>query len=145
MAQTQHYDPRSHHRMSFASARKTFIDGSDTPRAYLEKCIEVIHTRDKDVKAFVSTHIPNARAAADASTGRYRKGRPERILRAGEDAEADRGHARSEHHRGDARPRCAGESAEAWHRAQRHHTRRIRRVDQEGSSAVSMRRSRRLN
>jgi Asp-tRNA(Asn)/Glu-tRNA(Gln) amidotransferase A subunit family amidase len=76
MAQTQHYDPRSHHRMSFAAARKTFIDGTETPRAYLEKCIEVIYARDKDVRAFVSTHIPNARAAADASTERYRKGRP---------------------------------------------------------------------
>jgi Asp-tRNA(Asn)/Glu-tRNA(Gln) amidotransferase A subunit family amidase len=31
---------------------------------------------DLEVKAFVSTHLPNARAAADASTERYRKGRP---------------------------------------------------------------------
>jgi len=76
MAHTQAYDPRSHQRLSFAAARRAFADGSQTPRAYLEKCIEVIETRDKDVKAFVSTHMPNARAAADASTERYRKGRP---------------------------------------------------------------------
>src|SRR4051794_27027793 len=76
MPQTQSYDPRSHQRLSFAAARRAFTDGSDTPRAYLEKCIEVIETRDPEVKAFVSTHIPNARAAADASTERYRNGRP---------------------------------------------------------------------
>ena len=76
MAQFQVYDPKSHPRLSFVSGRAAFADGSDTPRAYLERCIEVIETREKEVKAFVSTHIPNARAAADASTERYRKGRP---------------------------------------------------------------------
>jgi Asp-tRNA(Asn)/Glu-tRNA(Gln) amidotransferase A subunit family amidase len=70
------YDPRSHPRLSFAAARHAFRDGADTPRAFLERCIEVIERRDRDVRAFVSTHIPNARAAADASTERYRAGRP---------------------------------------------------------------------
>ncbi|MEA3026983.1 MAG: hypothetical protein QOF91_2268 [Alphaproteobacteria bacterium] len=76
MAQRAPYDPRSHRRLSFAAARRAFSNGGDTPRAYLERCIAVIETRDKDVKAFVSTHMPNARAAADASTERYRVGRP---------------------------------------------------------------------
>src|SRR5688572_3777880 len=76
LLQTSPYDPRSHSRLSFAAARRSFKDGTDTPRAFLERCIEVIETRDRDVKAFVSTHMPNARAAADESTARYRAGRP---------------------------------------------------------------------
>jgi Asp-tRNA(Asn)/Glu-tRNA(Gln) amidotransferase A subunit family amidase len=70
------YDPRSHSRLSFRAARRSFLDGSDTPRAYLERCIKVLESREREVKAFVSTNIPGVRAAADASTARYRAGRP---------------------------------------------------------------------
>ncbi|MEA3026742.1 MAG: hypothetical protein QOF91_2027 [Alphaproteobacteria bacterium] len=69
------YDPRSR-RASFAEARLSFKAGADTPRAFLERCIEVIETRETEVRAFVCTALPNARAAADASTERYRSGRP---------------------------------------------------------------------
>ena len=67
-------------RPSFAKARRSFADGTDTPRAFLERCIETIERREKDVKAFVFTHLPNARAAADAATKRYKNGRPLSIV-----------------------------------------------------------------
>lgn len=70
------YDPRTHKRPSFRSAVAAFLSGSDNPRAYLERCIETITERDPDVKAFVTTNLPNARAAADASAARYRAGQP---------------------------------------------------------------------
>jgi Asp-tRNA(Asn)/Glu-tRNA(Gln) amidotransferase A subunit family amidase len=70
------YDPRTHTRLSFSAARRRFLDSSDTPRDFLERCIEVISARDPQVRAFVTTHLPNARIAADASTARYRAGRP---------------------------------------------------------------------
>jgi Asp-tRNA(Asn)/Glu-tRNA(Gln) amidotransferase A subunit family amidase len=76
MLAPQTYDARSHPRLSFAAARRAFADGTDTPRDFLERCIEVIEARDREVRAFVTTHLPNARAAADASTARYRAGRP---------------------------------------------------------------------
>lgn len=69
-SQRTSYDPRSHSRLSFADRRRSFMEGSDTPRAFLERCIEMIEHREPEVKAFVSTHLPNARAAADASTSR---------------------------------------------------------------------------
>jgi Asp-tRNA(Asn)/Glu-tRNA(Gln) amidotransferase A subunit family amidase len=80
MAQVMAYHPREYQRLSFATARRAFADGSDTPRDYLERCISVIEARDPDVRAFVSTHMPNARAAADASTARYKAGRPLSIV-----------------------------------------------------------------
>ena len=80
METSRPYDPRSHQRLSFAKARQAFADGSDTPRAFLERCISTIEAREGTVRAFVSTHIPNARAAADASSERYRAGRPLSIV-----------------------------------------------------------------
>jgi Asp-tRNA(Asn)/Glu-tRNA(Gln) amidotransferase A subunit family amidase len=76
MAQTIPYDPRRHPRVSFAALRRAFREGGDTPRACLERCIEVIERRDPQVRAFVSTHLPHARTAADAASERYRDGRP---------------------------------------------------------------------
>ena len=76
MARLLPYDPQSHVRLSFAAARRKFAEGNDTPRAFLERCIDVIAARDSHVRAFVTTHLPNARKAADASTARYRAGQP---------------------------------------------------------------------
>jgi Asp-tRNA(Asn)/Glu-tRNA(Gln) amidotransferase A subunit family amidase len=70
------YDPRSHSRLSFSAARRAFLEGTDTPRAFLERCIKVIETDERHVKAFVTTNIPGARAAANASAARYQAGRP---------------------------------------------------------------------
>lgn len=51
-----------------------FKDGSDSPRAFLERCLEVIEAQEAGVGAFVTLNIEDARAAADASTERWQSG-----------------------------------------------------------------------
>jgi Asp-tRNA(Asn)/Glu-tRNA(Gln) amidotransferase A subunit family amidase len=70
------YDPRDFRALTFYDAVVRFRDGSDSPRAYLERCLETITERDPVVKAFVALNVPGARAAADASTARWKDGRP---------------------------------------------------------------------
>ena len=70
------YDPRTFRGLTFHDATARFRDGSDSPRAYLERSIEIIAAREPVVKAFVHLNEAGARAAADASTGRWRSGRP---------------------------------------------------------------------
>src|SRR5260221_11670239 len=60
----------------FTTVRSRFVAGDDTPRACLERYIERIEWREKEVQAFVALNLDGARAAADASTWRYRAGRP---------------------------------------------------------------------
>jgi Asp-tRNA(Asn)/Glu-tRNA(Gln) amidotransferase A subunit family amidase len=60
----------------FMAARPRFFSGEDSPRAFLERCIERIDAHDATVKAFVCKSYEQARQAADASTERYRKGAP---------------------------------------------------------------------
>jgi Asp-tRNA(Asn)/Glu-tRNA(Gln) amidotransferase A subunit family amidase len=69
------YDPRSFEALSFHDAVPRFRDGSDTPRAYLERCFEAVEAREPVVKAFAARNDDTARAAADESTRRYRAGR----------------------------------------------------------------------
>jgi Asp-tRNA(Asn)/Glu-tRNA(Gln) amidotransferase A subunit family amidase len=57
---------------SYFAAAQTFRDGTDTPRAFLERCIATIETLDPQVGAFVATNLPAARAAADAATARWK-------------------------------------------------------------------------
>src|SRR6202000_1644580 len=47
-----------------------------TPRAYLERCLETIAAREGVVRAWVALNESGARAQADASTQRWRSGRP---------------------------------------------------------------------
>jgi len=70
------YDPREFRALTFHDAVARFRDGSDTPRAYLERCLETIADRDPVVQAFVVVNQAGGRAAADASTGRWKAGRP---------------------------------------------------------------------
>lgn len=70
------YDPRTFRALTFHDATGRFRDGSDGPRAYLERCLEAIAAREPVVKALVATNIPDARNAADASTARWREGKP---------------------------------------------------------------------
>ena len=74
------YDPRAFKALSFYDATPRFRDGSDTPRAYLERCLETIAKREPMVRAFVVLNEPGARAAADASTTRWKEGRPLSII-----------------------------------------------------------------
>jgi len=61
---------------SFSETLSRLRSGRDTPRAYLERCIEVIGAREPRVRAFSTLALDAARAAADASTERYRRGAP---------------------------------------------------------------------
>jgi len=70
------YDPRDFSALTFHDATPRFRAGSDTPRAYLERCIETITAREPVVKAFVVINEAGARAAADASTTRWKAGQP---------------------------------------------------------------------
>jgi len=65
------YDPQTTSLRGFHMHVARFLDGSDTPRAYLDRCIEEIDRREGEVRAFATLNIEGARAAADASTRRY--------------------------------------------------------------------------
>ena len=60
----------------FRDLATSFRDGRDSPRAFLERCIDAIEAREPEVKAFVTLDIEGARSAADAATARWREGRP---------------------------------------------------------------------
>ncbi len=62
--------------VSFARAVVDFTSQRDTPREFLERCIETIERDEARVKAFVVLDLENARRAADAATQRYQAGRP---------------------------------------------------------------------
>src|SRR5712664_3132284 len=62
--------------LTFHDAVRRFTDGNDSPRAYLERCLETIAEREPVVKALVAINETGARAAADASAARWKTGRP---------------------------------------------------------------------
>ena len=70
------YDPVHHPRLSFNNAVASFRAGSDTPRAFLERCLQAYHAQEAQVRAFAYINIEAARRAADASTRRYQQGQP---------------------------------------------------------------------
>jgi Asp-tRNA(Asn)/Glu-tRNA(Gln) amidotransferase A subunit family amidase len=70
------YDPSTHRMLNFHDAAAKFRAGADTPRAYLERCIERIDALDQAVMAFAYLNLERARQAADESNARYKTGRP---------------------------------------------------------------------
>src|SRR5262249_21802885 len=70
------YDPSTHRMLSFHDAVAKFRSGEDTPRAYLERCIERIEALEPAVMAFAFLNLERARKAADESGERYKAGRP---------------------------------------------------------------------
>lgn len=70
------YDPRTFKALTFHDSTPRFREGADSPRAYLERCLEMIKEREPIVKAFVALNEAGARAAADESTARWKAGRP---------------------------------------------------------------------
>ena len=62
--------------LTFHDAACRFGDGNDSPRAYLERCLETIAQREPVVKAFAAINATGARAAADASANRWKAGKP---------------------------------------------------------------------
>lgn len=74
--QTIEYDPHTFKGCTFHDARPAFADSTDTPIAYLERCLDVVAAREPIVKAFASLNEETARAAAEASTKRWKDGNP---------------------------------------------------------------------
>ena len=70
------YDPKTHSLITFHDRVAAFRDGSDTPRAFLERCIEAIEAREDEIMAWARFDPEGARKAADDSTARYRAGAP---------------------------------------------------------------------
>jgi Asp-tRNA(Asn)/Glu-tRNA(Gln) amidotransferase A subunit family amidase len=70
------YDPAIHRMLSFHDAAARFTAGADTPRAYLERCIERIEALEPAVMAFAFLNLQRAREAADQAGARYKAGRP---------------------------------------------------------------------
>lgn len=70
------YDPRTFKGCTFHDARAAFADGTDTPIAYLERCLETVASREPVIQAFASLNEGAARAAAEASTKRWKDGNP---------------------------------------------------------------------
>lgn len=70
------YDPQEAAYLSFATAKRAFTAGSDTPRDFLERCLEQIEIREPQIKAFVRLDLEGARAAADAASERWHRGQP---------------------------------------------------------------------
>lgn len=60
----------------FFNAATGFSAGTDTPRAYLDRCLAVIEEREPEVMAFVHLDVEAAKAQADRSTARWRQGKP---------------------------------------------------------------------
>ena len=73
---TTRYDPNTFKGLTFHDATPQFASGKDTPRDYLERCLDTIAAREPVVKAFVVLNEKNARAAADASAARWKAGTP---------------------------------------------------------------------
>lgn len=73
---TATYDPTGCSMLPFHSALASFESGEDTPLAYLERCLDVIAARDPVVQAWVVVNEEGARRQAEASSQRWRDGRP---------------------------------------------------------------------
>lgn len=61
---------------AFLAASEAFRAGTDTPRAFLERCIEAIDAHEPRIGAFVATDLARAREAADRSGERWKSSRP---------------------------------------------------------------------
>ena len=70
------YDPTSAPALRFHDAVAAFASGGDSPRAYLERCLEAIAARETMVKAYATLNEDSARLAADEATARYQAGQP---------------------------------------------------------------------
>jgi Asp-tRNA(Asn)/Glu-tRNA(Gln) amidotransferase A subunit family amidase len=60
----------------YLAVARNFASGKDTPRQFLEQSINLLELWEPRIGAFVCTNLPQARAAAERSTERWRAGRP---------------------------------------------------------------------
>jgi len=70
------YDPATFKTLTFHDRLANFEAGSDDPRAYLERCLEVVAAEEPVVQAFAYLDEDLARAAADESAARWKAGKP---------------------------------------------------------------------
>jgi Asp-tRNA(Asn)/Glu-tRNA(Gln) amidotransferase A subunit family amidase len=70
------YSPVTFRALTWHDAVSAMRDGTDTPRAYLERCLETIAGREPVVRAWAALNEAGARQAADASGARWKAGRP---------------------------------------------------------------------
>ncbi|WP_421990322.1 amidase [Roseococcus sp.] len=70
------YDPHTFQGLTWHDAVPAFAEERDTPRAYLERCLETIAEKEPTVRAFVVQDGAFARSHADASAARWKAGRP---------------------------------------------------------------------
>ena len=61
---------------SYAAATAAFRSGADTPRAFLERCLQDLERWEDQVGAFTALDREGARLAADAASLRWREGAP---------------------------------------------------------------------
>jgi Asp-tRNA(Asn)/Glu-tRNA(Gln) amidotransferase A subunit family amidase len=70
------YDPRRTRLPAFHEAVPKFLAGADTPRAFLERGLEILEAREPVLQAFAALNIEGARQTADEATARYKAGKP---------------------------------------------------------------------
>jgi Asp-tRNA(Asn)/Glu-tRNA(Gln) amidotransferase A subunit family amidase len=63
-------------KRSFFDSTGAFKNGTDSPSAFLDRCIEAFDRHEPQIGAFVATDFEAARAAGAASTARWRAGTP---------------------------------------------------------------------
>lgn len=63
-------------KKSYRAAQPSFRDGSSSPSAFLDECLETIGTLEGDIGAFVATDFDGAKTAAAASSARWKDGKP---------------------------------------------------------------------
>ena len=71
----QKYSCDQFEALTYFDATPDFESGRNTPRDYLEKCIEQIANKEQDVKAFVTLNLETARQLADESSRRWKNAR----------------------------------------------------------------------
>ncbi|MEM7250647.1 MAG: amidase [Pseudomonadota bacterium] len=68
------YQPDNPTGRPFHTVQPQFVSGESTPNEFLSRCIQTIEERESTVKAFVAFDLDRAKAGAEASTERYRRG-----------------------------------------------------------------------
>ena len=70
------YTPVSGALRGFVALRDRFVDGSDSPEAFLKRCVKRIKRREKTVNAFTELDLKRAQKQAKAASQRYAAGAP---------------------------------------------------------------------
>lgn len=72
---TLKWQPKQPSSKSYLACVPAFKDGTDSPRHFFERCLEVLARLETDVKAFSTIDCEAARRSADDASVRYRAGR----------------------------------------------------------------------